>query len=119
MNKVTLIGNVTANPEVRETASGITVCRFSIAVNRAYTGADGERKTDFFNCTAWRGLGDTVARYVHKGEKVAVSGAIETSTYEDSNGNKRTSFEIVAKGVEFLSPKKDGSTRPDIGSDDQ
>ena len=119
MNKVTLIGNVTANPEVRETASGITLCRFSIAVNRAYTGTDGERKTDFFNCTAWRGLGDTVARYVHKGGKVAVSGAIETSTYEDSNGNKRTAFEIVAKDVEFLSPKKDGSMRPDIGSDDQ
>ena len=61
MNKVFLIGNLTRDPELTETTSGVSICRFSIAVNRNYSGADGERKTDFFNCTAWRGLGETSA----------------------------------------------------------
>lgn len=80
MNKVTLIGNVTADPELKTTGNEISVCKFGLAVNRNYTGADGERKTDFFNITAWRGLGDTVAQYVHKGDKVAISGSIETNS---------------------------------------
>lgn len=115
MNKVTLIGNVTHDPELMETSSKVSVCRFSLAVNRSYTGADGDRKTDFFHVVAWRGLGDTVARFVHKGDKVAVSGSIETDNYEDSNGNKRTSFDVVASDVEFLVLKN--NMRPDMNSD--
>ncbi len=76
MNKIFLIGNLTRDPELSETANGIKHCRFSIAVNRNYSGADGERKTDYFNCTAWRGLGETVARYAKKGNKVAVCGSV-------------------------------------------
>ena len=76
MNKVFLIGNLTRDPELSETASGVTMCRFAIAVNRNYS-TDGERQTDFFNCTAWRGLADTVSRYAKKGKKVAVSGSIQ------------------------------------------
>ena len=115
MNKVTLIGNVTRDPELTETSSKVSVCRFSLAVNRSYTGADGERKTDFFNVVAWRGLAETVTRFVHKGDKIAVSGSIETDNYEDSNGNKRTSFDVVASDVEFLILKN--NMRPDIDSD--
>ena len=81
MNKVFLIGNLTRDPELTETTSGVSICRFAIAVNRNYSGSDGERKTDFFNCTAWRGLGETVARYAKKGKKVAVSGSIELRNY--------------------------------------
>ena len=105
MNKVFLIGNLTRDPELTETTSGVSLCRFSIAVNRNYGGADGERKTDFFNVVAWRGLGETVARYAKKGNKVAVSGSIELRNYEDGQGVKRTGVDIVAQDVEFLTPK--------------
>lgn len=108
MNKVFLIGNLTRDPELTETAGGVSICRFAIAVNRNYSGSDGERKTDFFNVVAWRGLGETVARYAKKGNKVAVSGSIELRNYEDSQGVKRTGVDIVAQDVEFLSPKGSG-----------
>lgn len=84
MNKIFLIGNLTRDPEITETQSGVKVCRFSIAVNRNYASNDGERKTDFFNCVAWRGLGENVAKYVKKGDKVAVSGSVELKNYEDN-----------------------------------
>lgn len=108
MNQVFMIGNLTRDPELTETSGGVAICRFSIAVNRNYTGSDGERKTDFFNCIAWRGLGERVARYVKKGNKVAVSGAIETRNYEDSTGAKRTAYDIVCDNVEFLTPRSQG-----------
>ena len=105
MNKVFLIGNLTRDPELSETASGVSLCRFSIAVNRSYSAANGDRQTDFFNCVAWRGLGENVARYAKKGNKVAVTGSIELRNYEDSQGVKRTGVDIVAQDVEFLTPK--------------
>lgn len=105
MNKVFLIGNLTRDPELTETANGVKICRFAIAVNRNYSNANGERKTDFFNCTAWRGLGENIARYVHKGDKVAVSGSIELRNYEDSEGIKRMGVDIAARDVEFLTYK--------------
>lgn len=105
MNKVFLIGNLTRDPELTETAGGIKICRFGVAVNRSYSGSDGERKTDFFNCVAWRGLGETVARFAKKGNKVAVSGSIELRNYEDSQGVRRTGVDIVAQDVEFLTPR--------------
>lgn len=105
MNKVILIGNLTRDPELTETASGISVCKFSIAVNRAYTNGDGERQTDFFNVTAWRGLADNIALYTKKGNKVAVSGSIQLRQYEDNSGIKRTAVDIIAQDVEFLSAK--------------
>lgn len=113
MNKVFLIGNLTRDPELTETAGGIKICRFSIAVNRNYSGSDGERKTDFFNVVAWRGLGETVARFAKKGNKVAVSGSIELRNYEDSQGVRRTGVDIVAQDVEFLSPRGQGDENMD------
>ena len=113
MNKVFLIGNLTRDPELTETASGVSICRFAIAVNRNYSGSDGERKTDFFNVTAWRGLGETVARYAHKGNKVAVSGSIELRNYEDNTGAKRTAVDIIAQDVEFLSPRNSSENGDD------
>ncbi len=105
MNRVFLIGNLTRDPELTETSSGIAICRFAIAVNRNYSSNDGERKTDFFNCVAWRGLGENVARYAKKGNKVAVMGSIELRNYEDSQGVKRTGVDIVCNDVEFLTPR--------------
>ena len=110
MNKVFLIGNLTRDPDLSETNSGVKVCRFSIAVNRPYLSADGERATDFFNVTAWRGTGETVAKYCRKGQKVAVVGSIQMRTYEDNQGVKRTAVDIIAQDVEFLGSKgHDGS----------
>ncbi len=108
MNKVFLIGNLTRDPELTETAGGVSVCHFAIAVNRSYTTQDGERQTDFFNCTAWRGLADTVARYVKKGSKVAVSGSIQIRNYEDNQGQRRTAVDVIAQDVEFLTTKNAG-----------
>lgn len=102
MNKVFLIGNLTHDPELTETAAGISVCRFSIAVNRR---KDGEQVADFYNVTAWRGLGETVARYARKGNKLAVVGNIELREYEDREGITRTAIDIIAQDVEFLTPK--------------
>lgn len=105
MNKVILIGNLTRDPDLSETPSGVSVCRFSIAVNRGYTDSNGERQTDFFNCTAWRGVGENVAQYCSKGNKVAVSGSIQIRNYEDNDGIRRTVVDIVAQEVEFLSSR--------------
>ena len=105
MNKVFLIGNLTRDPELSETQSGVSVCRFGIAVNRRSGSSDGERKADFYNVTAWRGLGETVARYAKKGNKVAVLGNIELRTYEDRDGVERTSVDVIAQDVEFLTPR--------------
>ena len=105
MNKVFLIGNLTRDPELTETAGGVAVCHFSIAVNRNYTSQDGERQTDFFNCTAWRGQAETIARYTKKGNKVAVTGSVQLRNYEDNQGVKRTAVDIIVQDVEFLTPK--------------
>lgn len=107
MNKVLLIGNLTRDPELTETGGGVSVCRFSIAVNRAYTHGDGERQTDFFNCVAWRGLGETIAKYFTKGKKICVCGSIETRSYEGNDGIRRNATDIVVQDIEFLSPRED------------
>ena len=110
MQRIILIGNITRDPELSETNSGISVCRFSVAVNRRRTG-DGEQQTDFFNVTAWRGLAETVARYCKKGNKVTVAGQIQIRQYEDREGAKRASVDVVAEEVEFLSPKSNDEAR--------
>ena len=94
MNKVILVGNLTRDPELSETGSGIAMCRFSIAVQRDYANAEGNREADFFN-----------ARYLKKGNKVGIVGSIQNRTYDDKDGNKRTVTDIVASEVEFLTPK--------------
>ena len=110
MNKVFLIGNLTRDPELTTTPSGVSVCHFAIAVNRTYTSGDGERQTDFFNCTAWRVLAERIAQYEKKGKKVAVSGSIQLRNYEDNQGVKRTAVDIICQDFEFLSPKDDNGS---------
>ena len=110
MNKVYLIGNLTRDPEMRSTSSGISVCNFSIAVNRRFKNAQtGQQETDFFNIVAWRQLAELCGRYLAKGRKVAVFGSIQTRSYEAQDGSKRTAFDIVADEVEFLSSANAGS----------
>lgn len=114
MNKVFLIGNLTKDPELSETSTGVSVCHFSIAVNRNYTSQDGERQTDFFNVTAWRGLAENVARFTKKGNKVAVSGSVQIRNYDDNNGVRRTAVDVIAQDVEFLMPKSSGQQADDF-----
>ncbi len=109
MNKVFLIGNLTRDPELTETASGVPVCHFAIAVNRNYSSQDGEPQTDFFNCTAWRSMAETIARYTKKGKKVAVTGSIQLRNYEDNQGVKRSAVDIIVQDCEFLTPKSSDS----------
>lgn len=104
MNKVYLIGNLTRDPEMRSTTTGISVCNFSIAVNRRVKDANGNTQTDFFNIVAWRQLAELCGKFLMKGKKVAVVGSIQTRTYEAQDGSKRTVFDIVADEVEFLTP---------------
>lgn len=110
MNKVFLIGNLTRDPELTETSAGMQVCRFSLAVSRNYM-QNGERQTDFFNCTAWRGLAENIARYSHKGNKLAVSGSIETRTYKNRDGEQVHTVDINVTEVEFLTPKREDDDR--------
>ena len=105
MNKITLIGNLTRDPEVRATPNGITVCTFTIAVNRRFANKDGEKETDFFRINAWRQLGEVCAQYLAKGRKVAVVGELQARTYESKDGETRMSLDVQADEVEFLTPK--------------
>lgn len=100
------IGNLTEDPDLSRTMSGASVCRFSIAVNRSYTNGDGEREADFFNCIAWRGLAENIAKYCKKGNKVAVSGIIQIRNYEDNKGNRQTAADVIVRDCEFLTPPK-------------
>lgn len=105
MNKVILVGNLTRDPELTETPSGVAVCRFAIAVSRDYANSDGNRETDFFNITVWRGRAENCGKYLKKGNKVAVIGSLQTRSYEDKDGIKRNVTDIIASEVEFLTPK--------------
>lgn len=110
MNKVYLIGNLTRDVELAQTPSGVAVARFSIAVSRQYQDSNGERQTDFFNCVAWRGLAETIAKYCKKGSKVAVCGSIQLRNYEDNQGIKRQAVDIIVQDCEFLTPKQEELT---------
>ena len=105
MNKVILIGNLTRDPELSETPTGVAVCRFAIAVSRDYANADGTRETDFFNITVWSGRAEVCGKYLKKGNKVAVIGRLQNRSYEDKDGIKRNITDVVANEVEFLTPK--------------
>ncbi len=105
MNKVFLIGNLTRDPELNVVSTGVSVCRFTIAVSRRFAGSDGNRETDFINIVTWRGLADNCGKYLKKGNKVAVIGSLQTRSYENKEGVKVNVFEIVADEVEFLTNK--------------
>lgn len=109
MNKLTLIGNLTRDPEIRTTPNGVTVCNFTLAVNRR--GKAGQ-ETDFFRVTAWRQLGENCARYLAKGRKAFVSGPVSVSTYQAQDGGTRVQLEVTAEDVEFLTPKGEAGAAP-------
>ena len=105
MNKCIFIGNLTRDPEYQTTGSGVSLCRFSIAVNRSYSNANGERETDFINIVTWRQQAEFVSKYFSKGRLIGIEGSIQTRNYEDRNGNKRTAVEVVADRAFFVDSK--------------
>lgn len=107
MKKIVLIGNLTRDPELRTTQSGVPVCIFSVAVNRRRTAEAGQPEADFFRITTWRQLAENCNRFLKKGSKVAVVGDISLNQYKDSNGLPRYSLEVQADEVEFLTPRFD------------
>ena len=108
-NQVTLMGNLTRDPELRQIPSGQSVCNFSLALNRAYKGQDGEwqEATDFVDVVAWGPLGERVAQYVTKGRPVLVSGRLQSRNWEQ-DGQKRSKLEVVAQDVTFLGGRSNG-----------
>ena len=114
MNKVYLIGNLTRDPEVSETSTGVPYCRFSIAVNRNFTNADGNREADFFNIIVWRGQAEPCGRFLKKGSKIALVGSLQNRSYEDKDGVKRTVTDIVASEVEFLTTNRGEDEEQDV-----
>ena len=110
MNKLTIIGNLTRDPELCSVAGGISVCDFTVAVNRrgrSNQNANGQPETDFFRVTAWRVLGENCAKYLAKGRKVCVMGPVTARTYQANDGSTRVSLEVTADDVEFLSSRSD------------
>ena len=99
--KVIMMGRLAADPELRQTPSGVSVATFAIAVDRQYADKDGKRQADFFDIVAWRELGEFVTKYFCKGKPCLVDGRIETRTYTDKNGIKRKLYEVIAQNVRF------------------
>ena len=114
MNKVFLIGNLTRDPEQRTTPNGVSVCSFTIAVNRrrSSNAEAGQQEADFFRITAWRQLGEICGKYLAKGRKVAVVGTVSASAYTANDGTARASLEVQADDVEFLTPRGEAGEAP-------
>ena len=119
MNKVILIGNLTKDPELTTTTSGISVCRFSLAVSRRYTNSEGERETDFINVVVWRNLADNCHKFLRKGSKAAVVGNIQTLSYDAPDGTKRYVTEVVAEEVEFVGARVGGGDNNNSDNTDE
>lgn len=111
LNRVILMGRLTADPELRQTTSGISSCRFSVAVDRGYKSKDtGERQTDFINVIAWRQSAEFVSRYFSKGRMIIVEGSLRNNNYTDSNGVKHYTFVVNADNVSFGGSKADNNS---------
>ncbi len=107
MNKVVLIGNLSRDPELSTTNGGVSVCRFTLAVQRRFQNADGERDADFINIVVWRAQAENCHKYLKKGAKCAVEGRIQTSSYDAQDGSRRYVTEVVADNVEFIGGRRD------------
>lgn len=118
-NKVILMGNLTADPEVRTTPSGQSVTSFSLAVNRTFRGSDGNRReeTSFINCTAWGNTGETIAKYVGKGRQLLVSGRLQQRSWEDKEtGKRRSTIDVIVEEFSFVNDGRGSSANATGGS---
>ncbi len=111
MNRVCLVGRLTAKPELRYTGSNVPYTRFSLAVNRTFNNAQGERQADFINIVVWRRQAENVANYLDKGSQVSIEGRIQTGSYTAQDGSKRYTTDVVADNVQFLDTKRQAEAR--------
>ena len=111
MNKVILMGNLTRDPDIRYTQgeNSMAVARFTVAVNRRRSSQDGQREADFIACVAWRQTAEFIAKYFTKGQRIGLTGSIQTRQYTAQDGSKRTVCEVVAENVEFVERKADAA----------
>ncbi len=109
MNRVILIGNLTKDPELTTTNNGVSLCKFTIAVQKRFSGQDGEREADFIPIIVWRGQADNCYKYLKKGSRAAVAGSLQTRSYDGQDGTRRYITEVVADEVEFLSTRQGDS----------
>ena len=110
LNCAVIMGRLVANPELRTTGTGNSVTSFTVAIDRKFSKSPEERQTDFIDVVAWRQTAEFVTKYFQKGSMIAVQGSIQTRNYEDKNGNKRKSVEIIADNVSFCGSKSEGGT---------
>ena len=108
-NKAILVGRLTADPELKQTLNGVSVCSFSIACDRAFSGRNGERQTDFINIVCWRQTAEFVARYFTKGKPILICGSLQTRSWVDKDVNKRYTTEVVADEATFVERKSDST----------
>jgi single-strand DNA-binding protein len=111
MNRVTLVGRLTQKPELRYTGSNLPFVRFSVAVSRTYTNQQGQRETDFINVVAWRKQAENISNFLDKGSLVSVEGRLQTGSYDDKDGNKKYTVEVLADSVQFLESKAQSQSR--------
>lgn len=111
LNHATIQGRLTTDPEIRHTQSGTAVCRATVAIDRGYVKPGEERKTDFVDILVWDKKAEFLTTYFHKGGMLVVEGAIQTGSYEDKNGVKRKTFEVVASNIHFCESKKDSQSQ--------
>ena len=111
MNRVMLIVRLTAKPELRYTSSNIPFARFSVAINRTFSNSQGQRETDFINVVVWRKQAENVCNFLDKGSLVSVEGRLQTGSYDDKDGNKRYSMDVVGDSVQFLESKSQAQNR--------
>lgn len=114
LNKVVLGGRLTADPELKQTTSGISVCSFSLAVNRKFQ-REGEQQTDFISCVAWRNTAEFISKYFKKGSSLCIVGSIQTRTWTDQNNQKRYATEVIIDEAMFVDSKSDGGQAPSGG----
>lgn len=105
LNRVMLVGRLTKDPNLKFTPNGLSVTRFTLAVNRTFTNQQGEREADFIQCVVWRRLAENVANYLKKGSLAGVDGRIQTRNYEGNDGKRVYVTEVVAESVQFLEPR--------------
>ena len=105
INRVVLVGRLTKDPELRYTSSNIPVSKFTLAVNRTFAGPSGEREADFIQCVVWRKQAENLAKFVRKGSLIGVEGRIQTGSYDDKDGIRKYTTEVIGDSVQFLEPK--------------
>lgn len=112
MNVICLMGRICAEPELKTTPNGVSVTSFTLAVDRAYTPKGQEKQTDFINCVAWRGTAEFISKYFRKGNKMAVTGSLQTRQYTANDGGQRKAYDVIVDDAFFCEGKQTADSQP-------